>query len=198
MVKRAFDLLLAGVGLIVLSPLLLAAMLWVRVDSPGSVLFRQERVGRHGRLFRIHKLRTMRVDAPAAGPAITAHADARVTRAGRWLRRYRIDELPQLIDVLRGDMSLVGPRPEVPRFVALYPPELRAKVLAVRPGITDPASLEFVGESELLAGSADPERAYVETILPRKLQRQIQYVERATWCSDLAVMARTLRVLFAR
>ncbi len=198
MVKRAFDLLLAGVGLIVLAPLLLAAMLWVRLDSPGLVLFRQERVGRHGRLFRIHKLRTMTVDAPAAGPAITAHADARVTRAGRWLRRYRIDELPQLLDVLRGDMSLVGPRPEVPRFVALYPPELRARVLAVRPGITDPASLEFVDESALLAGSADPERAYVETILPRKLRRQIQYVERATWWSDLAVMARTLRVLFAR
>ncbi|MCG3189383.1 MAG: UDP-N-acetylgalactosamine-undecaprenyl-phosphate N-acetylgalactosaminephosphotransferase [Burkholderiaceae bacterium] len=198
MVKRALDLALAALVLTLVSPLLLAAMIWVRIDSPGPVLFRQERVGRHGLLFRIHKLRTMHVDAPAVGPAITAHADERVTRAGRWLRRYRIDELPQLIDVLRGDMSLVGPRPEVPRFVALYPAELRAKVLAVRPGITDPASLEFVDESELLAGSPDPERAYVETILPRKLQRQVQYAERATWWSDLAVMARTLRVLFAR
>ncbi|HEX6017904.1 MAG TPA: sugar transferase [Burkholderiaceae bacterium] len=198
MPKRLLDLALASLALVLLSPLLLAAMLWVRLDSPGPVLFRQERVGRHGRLFRIHKLRTMRVDAPAVGPAITAHTDARVTRAGRWLRRYRIDELPQLIDVLRGDMSLVGPRPEVPRFVALYPPELRARVLAVRPGITDPASLEFVDESALLAGSADPERAYVETILPRTLQRQVQYAERATWWSDLAVMARTLRVLLAR
>jgi len=197
-VKRGFDLLLVGVGLIVLAPLLLAAMLWVRLDSSGPALFRQERVGRHGRLFRIHKLRTMRADAPAVGPAITAHADARVTRAGHWLRRYRIDELPQLIDVLRGDMSLVGPRPELPRFVALYPAELRAKVLAVRPGITDPASLEFVDESELLAGSPDPERTYVEIILPRKLQRQVQYAERATWWTDLAVMARTLRVLLAR
>ena len=198
MLKRLLDLALATLALVALAPLLLAAMAWVRVDSPGPMFFRQERVGRHGRPFRIHKLRTMRADAPAAGPAITAHADERVTRAGRWLRRYRIDELPQLIDVLRGDMSLVGPRPEVPRFVALYPPELRAKVLAVRPGITDPASLEFVDEGALLAGSPDPERAYVETVLPRKLQRQVEYVEQATWWSDLGVMARTLRVLLAR
>src|SRR5262245_28552910 len=124
MAKRVVDLALATLALVALAPLLLAAMVWVRADSPGPVFFRQERVGRHGRLFRIHKLRTMRVDAAAAGPTITAHADDRVTRAGRWLRHHRIDELPQLIDVLRGDMSLVGPRPEVPRFVALYPPDL--------------------------------------------------------------------------
>jgi lipopolysaccharide/colanic/teichoic acid biosynthesis glycosyltransferase len=198
MAKRVVDLTFAALALVALAPLLLVAMVWVRIDSPGPAFFRQERVGRHGQLFRIHKLRTMRVDAPATGPTITAHADARVTRAGRWLRRYRIDELPQLIDVLRGDMSLVGPRPEVPRFVALYPSELRDKVLAVRPGITDPASLEFFDEGELLAGSSDPEQTYVETILPRKLRRQAEYAERATWWSDLSVMARTLRVLLAR
>jgi len=198
MAKRLIDLLAAALGLVVLSPVLLAAIAWVRLDSPGPVFFRQERVGRHGRVFRIHKLRTMHVDADAHGPAITAHADARITRAGRWLRRYRVDELPQLIDVLRGDMSVVGPRPELPRFVALYPPELRARVLNVRPGITDPASLEFVDEGSLLAGSSDPERTYVEAILPRKLARQAEYAERATWASDLAVMARTLRVLIAR
>ncbi len=198
MIKRFIDLALAALALVVLSPLLLLAAAWVRADSPGPALFRQERVGRPGRLFRIHKLRTMRADAPSAGPAITAHADTRITRAGRWLRSHRIDELPQLWDVLRGDMSLVGPRPEVPRFVALYPAELRIRVLAVRPGITDPASLEFADENELLAGSTDPERAYVETILPRKLQRQVEYAERATWKSDLAVIARTLRMLLAR
>jgi lipopolysaccharide/colanic/teichoic acid biosynthesis glycosyltransferase len=198
MAKRGLDLVFALLGLVLLAPLLLAAMLWVRIDSPGPVVFRQERVGRHGCTFRIHKLRTMQRDAPAQGPAITAHADARITRAGRWLRRYRIDELPQLIDVILGDMSLVGPRPEVPRFVALYPPELRAQVLAVRPGITDPASLEFVDEDELLAGSADPEQTYVETVLPRKLRRQAEYAARATWATDLAVIARTLRVLVAR
>lgn len=198
MAKRLLDLWVAALGLVVLSPMLLAAIAWVRLDSPGPVFFRQERVGRHGRLFRIHKLRTMHVDADAPGPAITAYADARITRAGRWLRRYRVDEVPQLIDVLRGDMSVVGPRPEVPRFVALYPPELRARVLNVRPGITDPASLEFVDEGLLLAGSNDPERTYVEAILQRKLARQADYAERATWASDLAVMARTLRVLIAR
>ena len=198
MVKRATDLVLALLGLIVLAPVLLLAMTWVWFDSTGPVLFRQERVGRGGRLFRIHKLRTMRVDAPTQGPAVTGFADSRITRAGRWLRHYRIDELPQLIDVLRGNMSLVGPRPEVPRFVALYPPELRERVLSVRPGITDPAALEFVDEAELLAGSSDPERTYIDVILPRKLRRQAEYVERADWKSDLAVIGRTLRLLVQR
>ena len=193
MAKRLFDLIVAAAGLILLAPLLLAAMLWIRADSPGPAVFRQERVGRHGKIFRIHKLRTMRSDA--TGSAITAHADARITRPGRCLRHYRIDELPQLIDVIKGDMSLVGPRPELPRFVALYPAELRERVLAVRPGITDPASLAFANESELLAGSLDPERTYVEHVLPRKLRQQAEYVERATWASDLAVIARTLRML---
>ena len=198
MIKRATDLVLALLGLILLGPVLLLAMGWVWFDSTGPVFFRQERVGRRGRLFRIHKLRTMTVGAATQGPAVTGLADARVTRAGRWLRHYRIDELPQLIDVLRGDMSLVGPRPEVPRFVALYPPELRERVLAVRPGITDPASLEFVDESELLAGSPDPERTYIDVILPRKLRRQAEYLERADWKSDLAVIGRTLRLLVQR
>ena len=198
MVKRATDLVLASLALIALAPVLLLAMTWVWFDSSGPVFFRQERVGRGGRLFRIHKLRTMRVHDAAHGPAVTGFADARITRAGRWLRHHRIDELPQLIDVLRGDMSLVGPRPEVPRFVALYPPELRERVLAVRPGITDPAALEFVDEAQLLAGSSDPERTYIDVILPRKLRRQAEYAERADWKSDLAVIGRTLRLLVQR
>jgi lipopolysaccharide/colanic/teichoic acid biosynthesis glycosyltransferase len=198
MVKRGIDVVLASLGLIVLAPLLLAMMLWIRIDSPGPALFRQERVGRQGRLFRIHKLRTMRSQPAATGPAITGHEDPRVTRAGRWLRHHRVDELPQLIDVIKGDMSLVGPRPELPQFVALYPPALRAEVLAVRPGLTDPAALEFADESELLAASPDPERCYVEQILPRKLQQQVDYLRRATWRSDLSVLARTLRMLGAR
>jgi len=198
MLKRAFDLLVATLGLVLLAPLLLVVAVWIKLDSPGPVFFRQERVGLGGRLFRIHKLRTMRVDAPAQGPAITAHEDPRITRAGRLLRHYRIDELPQLIDVVLGQMSLVGPRPEVPRFVALYPPGLREQVLSVRPGITDPASLEFVDEAQLLAQAADTERAYVEDILPRKLQRQAEYARRATLASDVAVIGRTLRMLLAR
>jgi len=197
-VKRLVDLALAALALIVLAPLLLTMAAWVRIDSPSPALFRQERVGRHGRVFRIRKLRTMFVDAAQRGPVITELDDPRVTRAGRWLRHYRIDELPQLIDVIAGHMSLVGPRPELPQFVALYPPELRERVLAVRPGITDPASLEFVDEAALLAGSIDPERTYVDVILPRKLRKQAEYAERATWASDLATLGRTLRLLIQR
>jgi lipopolysaccharide/colanic/teichoic acid biosynthesis glycosyltransferase len=196
MAKRLFDLVVALGALLVLAPLLLLVALVVKLDSPGPVFFRQERVGRHGRTFRIHKFRTMRHRPPAAaGLPLTVGADPRITRSGAWLRRTRIDELPQFIDVLAGDMSVVGPRPEVPRYVAHYPPALRERALAVRPGITDPASLEFIDESERLAGAADPEREYVEVILPRKVRRAAEYAERATLASDLAVLWRTLRVL---
>jgi lipopolysaccharide/colanic/teichoic acid biosynthesis glycosyltransferase len=198
MLKRLFDLAVAAVGLLVLSPVLLLAALWIKLDSPGPIFFRQERVGRGGRVFRIHKLRTMRHDALARGPAITLHDDQRVTRAGGFLRQHRVDELPQLIDVLLGHMSVVGPRPELPRYVALYPAALREQVLAVRPGITDPASLAFADEALVLAQAADAERTYVETILPRKLQQQADYARRATLASDIAVLGRTLRWLLAR
>lgn len=196
--KRLFDMIASALGLLVLAPLLLAVALWIKLDSPGPVFFRQERVGQGGRRFRIHKFRTMHADASQRGPAVTRVHDERITRAGRALRDKRIDELPQLIDVLLGDMSLVGPRPEVPRFVALYPPALRTQVLAVRPGITDPASLEHLDEAELLADAADPEAAYVERILPHKLARQADYAARATLGSDLAVLVRTLKLLLAR
>lgn len=198
MAKRLFDLLGAALALALLAPALALVALAIRLDSPGPVFFRQERVGRGGVPFRIHKFRTMRVDAPALGPAVTVGRDARITRVGHWLRHYRIDELPQFIDVLLGRMSLVGPRPEVPRYVAHYPADLKATVLAVRPGITDPASLAHIDEAALLAGAADPERAYIENILPRKLALQAEYAARATLWSDLAVLGRTLRVLVLR
>ena len=198
MAKRLFDLLVAAALLVLLAPLLLAVALAVRLDSPGPVLFRQQRVGREGKLFRIHKFRTMLVDAAQAGPAVTVGRDARITGVGHALRHYRLDELPQLLDVLLGDMSLVGPRPELPRFVAHYPPELRARVLAVRPGLTDPAALEHIDEATLLARAADPEREYVEVILPRKLQRQAEYAAHATLATDVIVLLRTLRVIVAR
>jgi lipopolysaccharide/colanic/teichoic acid biosynthesis glycosyltransferase len=197
MAKRAFDLLAAALGLALLSPLLAAIALAIRLDSPGPVLFRQQRVGRHGVPFRIHKFRTMVADAPARGPALTIGADARVTRVGRFLRARRLDELPQLIDVLKGDMSLVGPRPELPRYVALYPAALRERVLAVRPGLTDPASMAFLDESERLARAADPEREYVEVLLPAKLQAAADYAERASLASDLRILLGTLRRLLA-
>lgn len=194
MSKRLFDLVVALLALAALWPLLLLVAAIVKLDSPGPVLFRQERVGRHGVPFRIHKFRTMRHGA--AGLSITVGDDARVTRSGRWLRRTHIDELPQLVDVLAGSMSLVGPRPEVPRYVALYPPALRERALAVRPGITDPSSLDFVDEAGLLARAADPEREYVEVILPRKVKQAADYAERATLASDVVVIARTFARLW--
>ncbi len=195
MSKRLFDVVGAGLALMLFSPLLLVLALVIRLDSPGPVFFRQERVGRHGVPFRIHKFRTMVADAPARGLALTVGADPRITRCGAWLRRTRLDELPQLIDVLRGAMSLVGPRPEVPRYVQHYPPGLRERALAVRPGITDPSSLEFIDEANLLANAADPEREYIERILPRKLQCAADYADRASLWTDLRVIWRTLRVL---
>ena len=198
MAKRLFDLLGALLALLLLTPLLLGVALAIRLDSPGPVFFRQQRVGRGGVLFCIHKFRTMQVDALAQGLQVTIDKDPRITRIGHVLRHYRIDELPQFIDVLLGRMSLVGPRPEVPRFVAHYPAALKAQVLAVRPGITDPASLAHIDEAALLAGAADPERVYIETILPAKLALQADYAARATLWSDLVVLGRTLRVLLSR
>ena len=198
MAKRAFDLLGAALALVLLWPLLLAIGLWIKLDSPGPVLFRQQRVGRHGREFAIHKFRTMVADAPQRGPQITVDKDPRITRAGRFLRHSKFDELPQLLDVLAGHMSLVGPRPEVPAYVACYPADLRDKVLAVRPGITDPVSLELADESALLARAADPEREYLEVLLPRKLRAAAAYAEHATLGTDLRVIGRSLRVLWAR
>ena len=194
--KRVFDLLGAALALLLLAPLLVALAVWVKLDSPGPVFFRQLRVGRHGVPFLIHKFRTMH--AGAAGLQLTVGADPRITRAGVFLRRMRLDELPQLIDVLTGRMSLVGPRPEVPRYVAHYPSDLRAQALSVRPGMTDPASLAFIDEAALLAAAADPERTYIEQILPAKVAQAAAYAQQATWASDVAVLWRTARVLLAR
>jgi lipopolysaccharide/colanic/teichoic acid biosynthesis glycosyltransferase len=198
MFKRLFDVVVALGGLALFGLPMLVVAAWVRLDSPGPVFFRQERVGRHGKAFRIHKFRTMSVDAERRGPQLTVGADARVTRAGRLLRANRLDELPQLLDVLAGDMSLVGPRPDVPRYVDLWPPALRERVLAVRPGITDPASLKFRNEATLLANAADPEREYVDVILPRKLALAADYADRASLWTDLAVLGRSVGVLFFR
>jgi lipopolysaccharide/colanic/teichoic acid biosynthesis glycosyltransferase len=195
--KRAFDLLLAGLGLVVLAPLLAAIALAIRLDSPGPVFYRQERVGRGGARFRMHKFRSMRHEPQGNGPQLTVGGDARITRVGAVLRRTKLDELAQLVDVLQGTMSLVGPRPEVPRYVALYPAALRELVLSVRPGLTDLASIEFRDESALLARAADPEREYVEVVMPRKLQLAAQYVRQASLGLDVTILWRTLRLLVA-
>jgi len=192
---RAFDVGCAAAGLVVASPVLLVIALAVRLDSPGPVLFRQERVGRHGETFRIHKFRTMRTGA--GGPAVSAEGDSRVTRVGAVLRRTKLDELPQLVDVLTGRMSMVGPRPEVPQYVELWGPEARSVILSVRPGITDPASVAFRDEAAQLAAVADPETHYVETLLPQKVALYLDYVRSRTFTGDLAVLARTLGVVIA-
>jgi lipopolysaccharide/colanic/teichoic acid biosynthesis glycosyltransferase len=195
--KRIFDLVLAGLGLLLLSPLLAALALWIKLDSPGPVLYRQQRVGRYGVLFSIHKFRTMRHATQPLGPEITVGADPRLTQAGAWLRKHKLDELPQLIDVLQGTMSLVGPRPEVPRYVALYPSDLREQVLAARPGITDPASLAFSDEAALLAQTDDPEREYVEVVMPAKLRHAVAYQQQATLWTDIQLLTLTLKRLWA-
>ena len=191
--KRLFDVAASAAGLLLLAPLLLAIAVWIRLDSPGPVFFRQERVGLRGQPFRIFKFRSMRADN--AGPQITVGADARITRSGRFIRAYKLDELPQLLNVLLGDMSIVGPRPEVPRYVALYPATVRDEVLSGRPGMTDWASVQYRSESALLAQSPDPERTYVETVLPAKLVLCQQYVRERSLLLDLKIIAMTLGIL---
>lgn len=188
--KRAVDVLASAAGLVVLSPLMAVVALAVRATSPGPVLFRQERVGRGDTRFEILKFRTMRVGG--SGPLVTTHADPRVTRVGAWLRRTKVDELPQLLNVLRGEMSLVGPRPEVPRYTQHWPREQASVILSVRPGITDPASIAFRDENALMAGQTDPERFYVEEMLPRKATMYVEYVENRTFLGDLRLIARTI------
>lgn len=195
MTKRIFDLCASGVGLIILSPVLLLVATLIRLDSRGPVFFRQDRVGRFGRVFRIHKFRTMVVDAEARGMQITVGADPRVTRVGAVLRLYKLDELPQLIDVFFGQMSLVGPRPEVPRYVACYPTDVRELVLSVRPGITDRASIEFKDENEILGRANDPHRAYLEDVLPIKLGYYVDYVKNRSLLGDVGIIFSTLRAI---
>ncbi|MDF0606375.1 sugar transferase [Neisseriaceae bacterium TC5R-5] len=196
-VKRAFDLLAASCGLLLLAPLLLALALWIKLDSPGPVFFRQQRVGRYGQLFRIHKFRSMHLDAEQQGQ-LTVGPDRRITRAGRLLRKSKLDELPQLIDVLRGKMSLVGPRPEVPKYVAHYPAEVREQILALRPGITDWASIRMIDENDILGATSDPERAYIEQILPTKLGYYVRYAQTHSLLGDIHIILATLWKIIRR
>jgi lipopolysaccharide/colanic/teichoic acid biosynthesis glycosyltransferase len=187
--KRALDIAVAAVALVVLSPVFAVVALAVSLDSPGPVFYRQVRVGRYGRPFRIHKFRTMRANAP--GLSITVGADPRITKVGRFLRRTKLDELPQVLDVLEGTMSLVGPRPEVPRYVAMWPDDLRSVILSVRPGITDPATVELRNESEEFGDIEDPEEYYVTVLLPRKARAYAEYVRTRTLRGDLSIVWRT-------
>jgi lipopolysaccharide/colanic/teichoic acid biosynthesis glycosyltransferase len=191
--KRLFDLTASLAGLVLLAPLFLLVGLWIKLDSPGPVFFRQQRVGRNGALFNIIKFRTMHDDAHEA--LLTIGHDRRITAAGKFLRRHKLDEFPQLINVVKGDMSLVGPRPEVPRYVDCYPADVRSVVLSVAPGITDWASIYYKEENSLLSRAADPEQAYLETILPAKLKYNLRYVHERSFWNDVRIIFTTLAAL---
>ena len=197
MLKRLFDLLCSAMALALLSPLLgaLAAFIWL--EDRGPVLYRGQRVGLGGRPFRIFKFRSMVINAEKIGGPSTADGDPRITRVGRFVRKYKLDELPQLINVVIGDMSLVGPRPEVPQYVALYSEEERV-ILTVRPGITDWATLWNPDEGAVLAGSPDPEKTYLEKIRPVKIRLQLHYVRTRSLWTDLTIIARTLAAMIFR
>lgn len=195
--KRLLDMALAGTALVVSAPLLAALGAAIKLDSPGPALFRQTRIGRGGRPFRMVKLRTMTVQDDRSGPQVTASADPRITRVGALLRRTKLDELPQLWNVLRGDMSIVGPRPEVPRYIEQYRPEWR-RLLDVRPGLTDLASLAFRDEERLLALADDRERAYTDVVMPMKLKLALDSLERTSVLDYFSTIAQTALAVLAR
>ena len=197
MIKRLFDFFASLLGLLFLFPFFLMIAIWIKLDSRGPVFFKQVRVGLNGKPFRIHKFRTMCVDAESSG-RLTVGSDSRITQSGLFLRRYKIDELPQLIDVLIGKMSLVGPRPEVQEFIDEYPEDIRNKVLSVRPGITDLASIEMVDENDMLAGYEDARKAYIDVILPIKQKYYLEYVDNQSSWMDINIIFLTLKKIITR
>lgn len=192
--KRAFDLVWSGIGLIVFSPLFLILAVWIKLDSKGPVFYRQVRVGWHNKDFRIFKFRSMRVGADNGSLVTIGGRDPRVTRSGYWIRKFKLDELPQLINVLVGDMSLVGPRPEVRHYVDYWTPE-QMHVLDVRPGITDPASIKFRNENELMEKAEDPEKYYIEVIMQEKIKLYLEYVEKHSFLYDFGLILKTFWVI---
>lgn len=193
--KRAFDIIFSFFGLLALFPFFLFIGIWILIDSPGGIFYRQTRVGRNNRDFRLWKFRSMRPDSDKKGLLTVGGRDPRITSSGYFIRKYKIDELPQLINVLTGDMSFVGPRPEVRKYVDLYNEEQK-RVLLVRPGITDIASLEYFEENELLGKSSDPERTYIDEIMPAKLKLNLQYIDKANLGTDLSMIFKTIARIF--
>lgn len=191
MLKRGFDIVMSVVGLLCLSPLFVLIAVWIVLDSRGGVFYKQQRVGLNNRDFALYKFRSMRPQADKGSLITIGGRDPRITRSGYYIRKFKLDELPQLINVLKGDMSIVGPRPEVRRYVDMYTAE-QMQVLAVRPGITDLASIKYRNENELLETVSDPEEYYVKTIMPDKLAINLQYVQQQSFVSDLGIILRTL------
>ena len=192
--KRLFDIVASGLGLVVLSPLFLVLAIWIKLDSKGPVFYRQVRVGRNNKDFRIFKFRSMRVGSDKGSLVTIGGRDPRVTRSGYWIRKFKLDELPQLINVFIGDMSLVGPRPEVRHYVDYWTPE-QMHVLDVRPGITDPASIKFRNENELMEKAEDPEKYYIEVIMQEKIKLYLEYVEKHNFFYDLGLILKTFWVI---
>lgn len=188
--KRFFDTVASGLGLLVLSPLFLIIAIWIKLDSKGPVFYRQVRVGWHNKDFRIFKFRSMRVGSDKGSLVTIGGRDPRVTRSGYWIRKFKLDELPQLINVFIGDMSLVGPRPEVRHYVDYWTPE-QMHVLNVRPGITDPASIKFRNENELMEKAEDPERYYIDVIMQEKLKLYLEYVNNHSFWGDIGLIFKT-------
>ena len=195
--KRLFDILASGLGLVVLSPLFAVLAVWIKADSRGPVFYRQTRVGRDNKDFRLFKFRSMRPDSDKLGLITVGGHDPRVTRSGYYIRKYKRDELPQLINVFKGDMSLVGPRPEVRKYVDMYTPA-QMRVLSVRPGITSLASIRYRNENDILAVADDPDRCYVEKVMPDKLAIDLEYVGRATLWNDIRLIFSTFKEIIAK
>ena len=191
LVKRLFDLLVSLAGLVILSPLMLLISALIKSESSGPVFFRQNRVGKDGRVFRLFKFRSMFLNADKKGLITIGNNDRRITKTGAFIRKYKFDEIPQLINVLKGEMSIVGPRPEVEYYVEMYSNEQR-KVLSVKPGITDWASIKYIKENELLAGSAHPEKLYIEVVMPDKLKINSEYIDNGSFLLDLKIIWFTL------
>lgn len=194
--KRLFDIVSSGTGLILLSPVLLFLAIWIKLDSRGPVFYRQVRVGKNGRDFKIYKFRSMRQGADKKGLITIGGRDPRVTRSGYYIRKYKLDEFPQLINVLKGDMSIVGPRPEVRKYVNLYTKE-QLKVLSVKPGITDMASIKYRNENELLEKADDPDRMYVEVIMPDKLKYNLEYIKKQSFLYDMKLAFLTFKEILS-
>ncbi len=196
MIKRIFDLILSLMALIILSPVFVIIGLWVVLESRGGMFFRQERVGKNQRIFKLYKFRSMRPGSDAKGLLTIGGRDPRITRSGYFIRKYKVDELPQLINILKGDMSLVGPRPEVKRYTDMYN-ETQKQVLSVRPGLTDYASILYFNESDLLSQSANPEKTYIEEIMPAKLALNLKYIREQNFKTDLSIIAKTIQRIFS-
>ncbi len=189
--KRLFDITASFFGIIILSPLLIFIGLWVGLSSKGGVFYKQIRVGKNNKDFKLYKFRSMRVNSDKQGLLTVGSKDSRITKAGYFIRKYKIDELPQLFNVLKGDMSFVGPRPEVRRYVDLYSKE-QMKVLSIRPGITDPASIKYRNENDILSSQSNPEEYYIQHIMPDKLKINIDYINTQTFIKDIKIIFQTI------